>query len=135
MTIANTTVLIAALMPVLTMGLAKASMSGKKRSEGGYDNSNPRGFAAAQEGWRARAVAAQNNSFEALPLFVFAVLAAQMAGLDQARTDQLAMAFIGARMVYTALYLANIAALRTVVWSVGLGLTVAIFSPTLSLLF
>jgi uncharacterized MAPEG superfamily protein len=45
------------------------------------------------------------------------------------------MAFIGARMVYTALYLANIAALRTVVWSVGLGLTVAIFSPTLSLLF
>ena len=100
-----------------------------------YDNSNPRGFAAAQEGWRARAVAAHNNSFEALPLFVFAVLAAQMAGLDQARTDQLAMAFIGARMVYTALYLANIAALRTVVWSVGLGLPVAIFSPTLSLLF
>ena len=135
MTIANTTVLIASVMPVLTMGLAKASMSGKKRSEGGYDNSNPRRFAAAQEGWRARAVAAQNNSFEALPLFVFAVLAAQMAGLDQARTDQLAMAFIGARMVYTALYLANIAALRTLVWTLGLGLTIAIFSPTLSHLF
>jgi uncharacterized MAPEG superfamily protein len=81
MTIANTTVLIASVMPVLTMGLAKASMAGKKRSEGGYDNSNPRGFAASQEGWRARAVAAQNNSFEALPLFVFAVLAAQMAGI------------------------------------------------------
>ena len=135
MTIANTTVLIAALMPVLTMGLAKASMAGKKRSEGGYDNSNPRAFAASQEGWRARAVAAQNNSFEALPLFVFAVLAAQMAGLDQVRTDQLAMAFIGVRIVYTGLYLANVAALRTVVWTVGLALTVAIFSPTLSLLF
>ena len=64
-----------------------------------------------------------------------ASLAAQMAGLDQVRTDQLAMAFIGVRIVYTGLYLANIAALRTVVWSVGLGLTVAIFSPTISLLF
>jgi uncharacterized MAPEG superfamily protein len=63
------------------------------------------------------------------------VLAAQMAGLDQVRTDQLAMAFIGVRIVYTGLYLANVAALRTVVWSAGLGLTVAIFSPTLSLLF
>lgn len=135
MTIANTTVLIASVMPVLTMGLAKASMAGKKRSEGGYDNSNPRGFAASQEGWRARAVAAQNNSFEALPLFVFAVLAAQMAGIDQVRTDQLAMAFIGVRIVYTGLYLANVAALRTLVWTLGLGLTIAIFSPTLSLFF
>ena len=135
MTIANTTVLIAALMPVLTMGIAKASMAGKKRSEGGYDNNNPRAFAASQEGWRARAVAAQNNSFEALPLFIFAVLAAQMAGIDQARTDQLAMAFIGARVIYTALYLANVAALRTLVWCVGVSLSIAIFSPTISAIF
>ena len=116
-------------------GLSQSQHGRQKTQRGGYDNSNPRGFAASQEGWRARAVAAQNNSFEALPLFVFAVLAAQMAGLDQVRTDQLAMAFIGVRIVYTGLYLANVAALRTVVWSVGLGLTVAIFSPTLSLLF
>jgi len=135
MTIANTTVLIAALMPVFTMGLAKASMAGKKRSEGGYDNNNPRDFAASQEGWRARAVAAQNNSFEALPLFIFAVLAAQMAGIDQARTDQLALAFIGVRVVYTGLYLANVAALRTLVWCVGVGLSIAIFSPTISAIF
>ena len=54
-------------------------------------------------------------------------------GLDQARTDQLAMAFIGARLVYTALYFANIAALRSVVWAIGLGCTIAIFAPTLKL--
>jgi uncharacterized MAPEG superfamily protein len=135
MTIDNTIVLIAALMPVLTIGLAKASMAGKKRNEGGYDNHNPRDFAASQDGWRARAVAAQNNSFEALPLFIFAVLAAQMAGVDQARTDLLAMAFIGARIVYTALYLADVAAMRTVVWCIGLGLCIAIFSPTMSAIF
>ena len=47
----------------------------------------------------------------------------------------LAMAFIGSRIVYTGLYFANIAALRSVVWAVGLGCTIAIFAPTLKLPF
>jgi uncharacterized MAPEG superfamily protein len=135
MSIANTCVLIAAVMPIVTMGMAKAATAGKRRSDGGYDNNNPRDWASKQTGWKARAAAAQNNGFEALPLFVFAVLAAQFAGLDQARTDMLAMAFIGSRIVYTGLYFANIAALRSVVWAVGLGSTIAIFAPTLKLPF
>lgn len=133
MTIANTCVLVAAVLPILTVGMAKASTAGKKRREGGYDNNHPREWTAQLEGWKARAAAAQNNGFEALPLFVFAVLAAQLAGIDQVRTDQLAMGFIAARLVYTALYFANLAALRSVVWAVGLGLTIAIFAPTLKL--
>ena len=135
MTIANTAVLIAAVLPVLTVGMAKASTAGKRRSDGGYDNNDPRGWATKLQGWQARASAAQNNGFEALPLFAFAVLAAQLANLDQARTDHLALAFIGARLVYTALYLANIAALRSVVWFIGLACTVAIFAPTLTMPF
>jgi uncharacterized MAPEG superfamily protein len=135
MSIANTCVLIAAILPVITMGAAKAATAGKRRSDGGYDNNNPRDWAAKQTDWKARAAAAQNNGFEALPLFVFAVLAAQFAGLDQGRTDQLAMAFIAARVVYIGLYFANIAALRTLVWTVGLGCTIAIFAPTLKLPF
>lgn len=135
MTIANTAVLIAAVMPALTMGMAKAASAGKKRSQGGYDNNDPRAWAGKQEGWKARAAAAQNNGFEALPLFVFGVLAAQAAGLDQARTDQLALAFIGLRVVYTALYLANIAPLRSLVWAGALAANIAMFAPTLSKLF
>lgn len=135
MSIANTCVLVAAVMPVLTMGLAKASTAGRKRRDGGYDNNNPREWASHLQGWQARAAAAQNNGFEALPLFVFAVLAAQAAGLDQGRTDMLAMAFIGIRVVYTALYLANVAALRSVVWAAGVGVTIAMFAPTLKLPF
>jgi uncharacterized MAPEG superfamily protein len=133
MTIANTCVLVAAVLPVVTMGLAKFSTAGKKVREGGYDNRNPRDWAARQEGWKARAAAAQHNGFEALPLFVFAVLAAQQAGLDQGRTDTLAIAFIVARLVYIAIYLANQGALRSLVWAVGLGITIAIFAPTLTL--
>jgi uncharacterized MAPEG superfamily protein len=133
MTIANTCVLMAAFLPIATVGLAKASTARKRRSEGGYDNNNPREWTAKLGGWQARAAAAQANGFEALPLFVFAVLAAQLAQLDQGRTDQLAMAFIGVRLVYTAMYLANLGALRSLVWFVGVALVVAIFAPTLSL--
>jgi uncharacterized MAPEG superfamily protein len=43
---------------------------GKPRSSGGYDNSDPRGWLARQAGWKARADAAQANSFEALPFFI-----------------------------------------------------------------
>jgi uncharacterized MAPEG superfamily protein len=46
MTIANTCVLAAAVLPVLTMGLAKFT-SIKKPSAGGYDNNDPRGWAAS----------------------------------------------------------------------------------------
>ena len=132
MTIANTCVLVAAVLPVLTMGLAKGATAGKKLRDGGYDNRNPREWAGKQEGWKARAAAAHSNGFEALPLFVFAVLAAQLAGLDQGRTDMLAIAFIVTRLVYTAIYLANLGALRSLVWGVGLAITIAIFAPTLS---
>jgi uncharacterized MAPEG superfamily protein len=135
MTIANTCVLIAAVLPIVTVFLAKASTAGKRRAEGGFDNNHPRNWFTKQSGWKARAIAAHSNGFEILPIFVFAVLAAQGAALDQGRTDQLAMAFIAARLVYTAIYLADIAALRTVVFTVGLGVAIAIFAPTLNLPF
>ena len=133
MTIANTCVLVAALMPILTVGMAKASTARLRRSQGGYDNNNPREWTAKLNGWQARAAAAQNNGFEALPLFAFAVLAAQTALLEQARTDHLALAFIGIRVVYTAMYLANLASLRSLVWFAGLAATIAIMAPTLTL--
>jgi uncharacterized MAPEG superfamily protein len=131
MSIANTCVLAAAVLPILTVGLAKFT-SIKSPSKGGYDNNNPREWEAKQTGWKARAKAAQDNGFEALPLFAFAVLAAQHAGLDQGRTDQLAMAFIAIRLVYIATYLADIGALRTLVWTAGLATTIAILAPTLA---
>lgn len=132
MTIANTCVVIAALMPVLTVGLAKGTGIGKKVRNGGYDNDNPRSWEANLQGWPARAKAAQDNGFEALPLFVFAVLAAQAAALPQGHTDQLAMAFIALRVVYVAVYLANIGTLRTLVWAAATASAIAIVAPVLS---
>ncbi len=131
MTIANTCVVIAAILPVLTVGSAKFSTARLRRSEGGYDNNEPRSWTNRLDGWKARAVAAQNNGFEALPIFVFAVLAAQQAQLSQERTDHLALAFIALRLVYTAVYLADLAAVRSLVWFAALVASIAIVSPVL----
>ena len=120
MTNANWCVLVAALLPFLFTGMAK--FSGLR-----YNNKRPREFQEQLTGWRLRAHWAHLNSFEAFPPFAAAVVIAQQAGADQGRVDLLAMSFIAARLVYGAMYLANLAPLRSLVWAVGLGLTIAIF--------
>jgi uncharacterized MAPEG superfamily protein len=127
MTIANWCVLLACLLPVITVGLAKASGSRTSPKEGGYNNNRPRDWEATLTGWQKRAVAAQNNSFEALPLFIAAVLLAQQAHGDQSRIDLLAIAFIAIRIAYVAAYITNRGLIRSLIWSAGVGVSIAIF--------
>lgn len=126
MTLANWCVLAACLLPVITVGLAKADSAKLKPEEGGYDNREPRLWAQQLEGWRQRANAAQQNGWEALPLFIAAVVLAQQAHADQGRIDMLAMTFIGLRLIYIATYLANMSNLRSLVWTAGVAVNVAI---------
>jgi uncharacterized MAPEG superfamily protein len=126
MTITQWCVLAACLLPIITMGAAKASFGRKPRREGGYDNASPRDWEAKLSGWHGRAFAAQNNGFEALPLFIAGVLFAQMSGAEQARIDMLAMAFVAIRLAYTWAYLSNRATLRSLIWFAGIGVSVAL---------
>ncbi|MBP6534253.1 MAG: MAPEG family protein [Arenimonas sp.] len=126
MTITQWCVLAACLLPILTVGLAKGSLSRISRREGGYDNANPREWEAKLVGWHGRANSAQNNGYEALPLFIAGVLFAQMGGADQARIDMLALAFIAARLAYTWAYLSNHATLRSLIWATGFGVSIAL---------
>ncbi|WKB53724.1 MAPEG family protein [Eleftheria terrae] len=131
MSIAIWCVLIAALLPIVCAGLAKSGQLGKRRSEGGYDNHDPRAWLARQQGWRQRANAAQANSFEALPLFIGAVAIAISTGAPAARVDLLAAAFVGLRLAYIALYLADKATLRSLVWAAALAVNIGLlFSGT-----
>ena len=126
MTIANYCVLAACLLPTLTAGLAKAGSAKLALREGGYDNRSPREWAARLGGWKARAIAAQNNGFEALPLFIAAVLLAQQAHADQARIDLLAMTFIALRLAYVVSYLMNLGTARTFIWTAGVASNIAL---------
>jgi uncharacterized MAPEG superfamily protein len=119
MTTAYWCLLIAGLLPYVATGIAK--------SGGGYDNRDPRGWLATQTGRRARANAAQKNSFEAFPFFAAAVFVAVLAHAPQAKLDLYAELFVAARVLYIGAYIFDFPVIRTLVWSVGMGAVIAIF--------
>jgi uncharacterized MAPEG superfamily protein len=119
MNLALLCVLVAGVLPVVTVGVAKWGPR--------LDNNNPRDWAQTLEGHRRRAYAAHQNSFEAFPFFAAAVLAAMMTGVPAGRLDLLALVFIAARLAYTALYITDHATPRSIAWIVAWGATVAIY--------
>jgi len=119
-------ILVACLLPIVAAGIAKWGSFTRPPSQGGYDNRDPRAWLAQQTGRRARANAAQANSFEALPLFIAAVLAAQQMQVTQPLIDGLAVTFVVLRVGYIGLYVANLATARTLVWLAGLSVNVAL---------
>ena len=127
MTIADGCILVSCLLPVLCAGAAKSPGFGKPRREGGFDNNNPRQWLAKLQGWQARANAAQQNSFEALPIFIAGVLIAQQLRASQGLVDNLALLFVAARLGYIGAYLADLAALRSSLWLVGLVASTAFY--------
>ena len=120
MTLAYWCVLLAGLLPYVATLAAK--IGGER-----FDNRNPRDWLGAQSGFRRRANAAQLNGFEAFPLFAVAVVIAHVAGVGQPRIDTLAVAFVVARIFYLIFYLMDLALLRSLAWSVGIGSAVALF--------
>jgi uncharacterized MAPEG superfamily protein len=124
--LAHWCVLVAALLPIVCAGIAKSGAFGKPRRDGGYDNGNPRAWLAEQAGWRARANAAQANSFEALPFFIGAVVMAQQLSAPQGRIDALALAFVGLRLAYVGSYVGGWASARSLLWVLALAVNIAI---------
>ncbi len=118
-TVAYWCILIAAMLPIVCAGIAKSGMMNKPRKEGGYDNHDPRSWLARQGDWRARANNAQANSFEALPFFFAAVIVAHQLKAVQLSLDLMAVAFVLLRVAYIYLYLADRAALRSLVWALA----------------
>ena len=125
-TLAHLALLLGAFLPLVCSTLAKSGTFRKSRKEGGYDNEDPRAWLARQTGWRARANAAQANSFEALPFFYAAVLAALQLGAPQGWLNALALTFVALRGVYIWLYVSNRATLRSLVWTLALITNIAI---------
>jgi len=112
--IALWTVLLAALMPIVCAGIAKVG-------PGRYDNRNPRDWQAKQQGYRARAYAAQQNSWEALAVYVAALVAAFIGNVPLETLGLIAGIFAASRVAYLVCYLADLATLRSLVWLVGFG--------------
>lgn len=127
MNVAHLCLLFACVLPIACAGIAKSGRFGIPVREGGYDNRDPRSWLARQTGFRARANAAQANSFEALPPFIAGVLVAQQRGAAVGLVDALAVAFILVRVLYIALYLRDLHGPRSLAWMLGFALCVALF--------
>ena len=118
MSIAYWCILIAAVLPFIWVGFAKSGAPG-------YNNKDPRGWVAKQDGYRVRnAYNAHLNAFEAFPAFAAAVLMAQAAGVDPSRIGMLAIAFVALRVLHGLFYLTNIHALRSLCWFAGFAVVV-----------
>ncbi|WP_435634920.1 MAPEG family protein [Pseudomonas solani] len=124
MTLAYWCVLVALFLPYLSTAAAKFT----GRDFGPRQNHDPRTFLAGLEGWRKRANNAQLNAFEVTPAFGIAVVIGHLAsGAEQGTLDTLAMAFVASRIAYFVCYLADWAALRSLVWFAGMGLIASFF--------
>jgi uncharacterized MAPEG superfamily protein len=130
MTIAYASMLFAVLVPYAWILLAKARVriNGEAR---GYNNHAPRAQQDKMDGWRRRAVWAQNNAFEAMPGFLAAMLVAMHAGVAMDKVDMAAEVFVLARLLHGVLYIADKAAARSAVWMVGIGAVVYLFAQAL----
>ncbi|MGQ3892422.1 MAPEG family protein [Legionella sp. CNM-4043-24] len=108
---------IATLLPYLARVPVALAMN---KAPGGYNNDCPREQQASLKGFGARAIAAHQNSFEALLVFSTAALTAIASNHVTPMVQYLAIVFIISRLVYHALYLMNMASLRSLVWFIGL---------------
>lgn len=118
-------VLIAGLLPLACSYVAK--FGPKSEAAGRFDNRNPRAWLGQQTGLRARANAAQANSWEAFPFFASGVIVAVLQHVPIAMINLIAVIFIVARIAYIACYAADKASLRSLVWAVGFAASVALY--------
>jgi uncharacterized MAPEG superfamily protein len=109
--------LLALWLPYLGTVIAKVTGKGY----GVEQNRDPRAFLSTLDGYRKRANHAQQNGFEVTPAFGVAVIAAhQIGGAAQETIDLLALGFLASRLAYTACYVADWSALRSLTWAAGM---------------
>ena len=111
-------VLIAALMPIALAAYAKA---------GSRDNHHPRDAVASMPDAKRRAYAAHENAYENFPFFAVAVITATTFGASISTVNILAALYIVARGVHAVLYINDAASARSLAYTVGLLLNIAIF--------
>jgi uncharacterized MAPEG superfamily protein len=92
-----------------------------------FDNSKPRDPAFYDNPIRARALGAHQNGIEAFPFFAVAVLLAEFRLGPLRLIDELAVLFLIVRIAYVFTYLGNRPTLRSILWSLGFAINIAIF--------
>ncbi|WP_201535971.1 MAPEG family protein [Psychrobacter immobilis] len=117
---------IASLLPWAASIVAKVSGGFKVRN-----NAHPRDFLQGMTGVAARANAAQQNSYETLPIFLAAVLAAMLFFVPQLIINTLAWLYVLTRVGYCAAYITNLATFRSILWVLSMACCLMLFYLTI----
>jgi uncharacterized MAPEG superfamily protein len=92
-----------------------------------FDNARPRDPSFYDDPIAARALGAHQNGIEAFPFFAAAVLLAEFRAGPQRLINELAVLFLIVRVAYVFTYLGNRPTLRSILWSIGFAINIAIF--------
>src|ERR1700722_15124328 len=92
-----------------------------------FDNARPRDPAFYEEPIAARALGAHLNGIEAFPFFAVAVLLAEFRACPQNLINELAVLFVIVRIAYVFTYIGDRPTLRSILWSIGFAINIAIF--------
>ena len=92
-----------------------------------FDNSRPRDPDFYDDPIRSRALGAHQNGIEAFPFFAIAVLLAEFRLGHLRLIDELAVLFLIVRIAYVFTYIGNRPTLRSILWSIGFAINIAIF--------
>ena len=112
----------ASFLPLLMAMLAKVF--------GGFsmaDNAHPRQFLQNATGAAARANAAQQNSYETLPVFLVAVTVAMLFFVPQSIINTLAWLYVLIRVGFCVAYIINLPLFRSVLWVLSMICCVVLF--------
>jgi uncharacterized MAPEG superfamily protein len=112
-------VLVAAILPLVIVAFAKAG--------GDRDNHHPRDSAERLPPARRRAYAAHLNAYENFPFFAAAVIIAKTQGAPLGTLNMLAAIFVLLRIAHAALYIADSATPRSLVFGLAWLVNIAIF--------
>lgn len=120
-----TTLVVCALLAVLMPYFAKVPVAVAMAKLGQYDNKHPRSQQAKLTGFGARTLAAHQNCFESLAVFAVAIAVVFGTNSVNAITETLAVTHIVSRILYCIFYWLNLDIIRSLVWFIGLGTTIA----------
>jgi uncharacterized MAPEG superfamily protein len=107
--------LVLAFVQILLFDFARTAQYGLKWNTGPRDEVMPPLSARAERLQRA-----QNNLFETLPLFIAAVLIAQVANRDNEWTAIGCQIYFWGRVIYVPLYAFGVRQIRSLVWLISM---------------
>ena len=121
MTVAEWCVFASLMLYLLSIASVKWLRAGR------FDNAKPRDPAFYEDPIATRALGAHQNGIESFPFFAAAVLLAEFRACPQNLINELAVLFVIVRIAYVFTYIGNRPTLRSILWSIGFAINIAIF--------